>query len=312
MKKRIVPLVLACILCAVPLFAEAKLGSVKSFSGDVTIDAFGKGTFIKIIVGDALYASTVIKAGPTGRATLEVQGTMKEIPPGARVKISDLMSASMKKGGLTWFAAVGKLIKSFSEASQAKEDDLVMGSRAAEVAPKDTEAGMEWVGDETDAASVLPEARKTIDAGNYDAALQKLGKTETPSDPALAFELLFWKGFCYYQLEDYPDATACFSDAYTRLGPSRAAVGTPDQRSFLFFQLGSAYFFLGKEKEAVPVLAEYLADNADAPLAPYATLLLARSLAASGDGSRARSLASAAAKKYKGTDLEGEFASLQK
>jgi TolA-binding protein len=89
-------------------------------------------------------------------------------------------------------------------------------------------------------------------------------------------------------------------------------VSTPDQRSFLLFQLGSSYFFLGKEKEAVPVLAEYLKDNPDAPLAPYATLLLARSLAASGDGGRARSLAGAAAKKYKGTDLESEFASLQK
>ncbi|MGD0726667.1 MAG: tetratricopeptide repeat protein [Spirochaetia bacterium] len=310
MKKRIIHLVLACLLCSVPLFAEAKLGSVKSFSGDVTIDAFGKGTFIKVIVGDALYASTVLSAGPDGRATVDVQGTMKEIPPGARVKISDLMSASAKKGGLAWFAAVGKLIKSFSEASQAKEEDLVMASRATEAAPKE-ETGMEWEGD-TDASSILPEARKTIDAGDFNAALQKLGKAEMPSDPALAFELLYWKGFCYFQLEDYPDATACFSDAYARMGPSRNAVSTLDQRSFLLFQLGSSYFFLGKEKEAVPVLAEYLADNADAPLAPYATLLLARSLASSGDAGRARSLASAAAKKYKGTDLESEFASLQK
>jgi TolA-binding protein len=310
MKKRIIPLVLACLLCSVPLFAEAKLGSVKSFSGDVTIDAFGKGTFIRVIVGDALYASTVLKSGPDGRATLEVQGMRKEIPPGARVRISDLLSASAKKGGLAWFAAVGKLIKSFSEASQAKEEDLVMGSRAAEAAPKDRETGMEWEGD-TDASSILPDARKTIDAGDFNAALQKLGKAEVPSDPALAFEFLYWKGFCYFQLEDYPDATACFSDAYARMGASRNAV-SPDQRSFLLFQLGSSYFFLGKEKEAVPVLSEYLADNADAPLAPYATLLLAQSLAASGDGSRARSLASAAAKKYKGTDLESEFASLQK
>ena len=71
---RIIHLVLACLLCSLPLCAEAKLGSVKSFSGDVTIDAFGKGTFIKVIVGDALYASTVLSAGPDGRATVDVQG----------------------------------------------------------------------------------------------------------------------------------------------------------------------------------------------------------------------------------------------
>jgi TolA-binding protein len=310
MKKRIVPLVLACLLCAVPLIAQTKLGSVKSFSGDVTIDAFGKGTFLKVIVGDALYASTVLKAGPDGHAILDVRGATKEIPPGALVKIADLVSASARKGGLTWFAAVGKLIKSFSEASKAKEEDLVLGSRAEE-APA-AEAGVEWAGDESDASSILPEARKAIDNGGYSDALQRLQKVDMPSDPGLAFELLYWKGFCYFQLEDYPDATACFSGAYERLGPSRNAAGTPDERGFLLFQLGSSYFFLGKEKEAVPVLGEYLSDNANEPLAPYATLLLARSLAASGDGTRARAVARDAAKKYKGTDLEGEFASLQK
>ena len=308
---RIVPIALACLVCALPLSAETKLGSVKSFSGDVTIDAFGKGTFIKVIEGDALYASTVLNAGVDGHAVLDLQGTVKEIPPGARVRISDLVSAGTRKGGLAWFAAVGKLIKSFSEASQARESDLVMGVRADKAPSSDSESGMQWEGD-TDAGSILPEARKAIDAGNFSGALQKLGKADMPSDPALAFELLFWKGFCYFQLEDYPDATAAFSAAYTRLGASRDAVSTPEERSFLLFQLGSSYFFLGKEKEAVPVLAEYLKDNADAPLAPYATLLLAQSLAASGDATRARSLAGAAAKKYKGTDLEAEFASLQK
>jgi len=312
MKKRILLLALVCLLGSVPLFAEAKLGSVKSFSGDVTIDAFGKGTFIKVIEGDALYASTVIKAGPDGRATLDVQGTMKEIPPGARVRISDLMSASTKKNRLGWFAAVGKLVKSFSEASQAKEEDLVLASKAEEAPASDAESGIQWEGGEADAVSVLPEARKTIDVGGYTEALQRLEKAEMTSDPALAFELLFWKGFCYYQLDDYPDAAVCFSDAYARLGPSRAAVGTPGERGSLLFQLGSSYYFLGREKEAVPILGEYLADNADGPLAPYATLLLARSLAASGDGTRARSVASDALKKYRGTDLEGEFASLQK
>ena len=308
--KRTALSVLACLVCSAALFAQAKIGTVKAFSGDVTIDAFGKGSFIKVIEGDALYGSTVLKAGPDGRAVLDLQGVEKEVPPGAVVKISDLQSASAKKRGLAWFAAVGRLIKSFSEASGAGEQDLVMGSRAGDAAPGDRGSSMEWEGD-TDAASILPQARKTIDAGDFDGALQMLGKAEMPPDPVRAFELLYLKGFCYFQLEDYPDATACFSDAYTRLGSSRDAV-TPEQRSFLLFQLGTSYFFLGREKEAVPVLAQYLAENADAPLAPYATLLLARSLAASGDQGRARALAGAAAKKYKGSELESEFASLQK
>jgi tetratricopeptide (TPR) repeat protein len=312
MKWKIVPILLACLLCAVPLLAQTKIGSVRSFSGDVTIDAFGKGTFIKVVEGDALYASTVLKAGADGRATLDLQGAKKEVPPGALVKISDLVAANSKKSGLGWFAAMGKLIKSFSEASQAKEEDLVLGSRAAEVESKDSGAGMEWEADETDAAAVLPEARKTIDAGGYTGALQMLGKVEAPSDPALSFQLAFWKGFCYYQLEDYTDAAASFSDAYARQGTGRAALSTTAERASLLFQLGSSFFILGREKDAVPILAEYLVSNADEPLAPYATLLLARSLLASGDGSRARVVAANAAKKYKGTDLEREFASLQK
>jgi TolA-binding protein len=309
--KKTIPLLLGCFLCAMSLFADTKLGSLQAFSGDVTIDAFGKGSFLKVIKGDALYASTVLRSGPDGRATIEVQGTKQEIPPGALVRISDLVSASAKRNGLGWFAAVGKLIKSFSEASQAKEDDLVLGSRAAEVS-EDADKGMEWQGDETDAAAALPTARKYIEDGGYMTALQELSKAAMPSDPRLVFELLFWKGFCYYQVGDYPDAAKNLSDAHTRTQSPGASAGTPEERGSLLFQLGSSYFFLGREKDAVPILREYIAGNPDGPYAPYATLLLARSLLASGDGSRARSIAIDAVKKYKGTDLEGEFASLLK
>jgi TolA-binding protein len=171
---------------------------------------------------------------------------------------------------------------------------------------------MEWESGETDAKSILPEAQKSIDAGSYMEALEKLEKAEMPSDQALSFELLFREGFCYYQLEDYSDAAKNLSDAYVRLGSSRTAVGTPGQRGSLLFQLGSSYFFLGREKEAVTVLRAYLSDNDNGPFAPYASLLLARCLVASGDTSRARSIAIVGMKKYKGTDLESEFASLLK
>jgi hypothetical protein len=227
--KKTIPLLLGCFLCAMPLFADTKLGSVQAFSGDVTIDAFGKGSFLKVITGDALYASTVLRSGPDGRATIEVQGTKQEIPPGALVRITDLVSASAKRNGLGWFAAVGKLIKSFSEASQAKEDDLVLGSRAAEVS-EDADKGMEWQGDETDAAAALPTARKYIEDGGYMTALQELSKAAMPSDPRLVFELLFWKGFCYYQVGDYPDAAKNLSDAHTRTQSPGASAGTPEER----------------------------------------------------------------------------------
>ena len=271
--KRILVLLLCVFACAAQAPAEARMGTVKSIIGSVSIDAFGKGAFIAAAKGDDLYASTVLKTGANGRATLDLQGQLSEVPPGATVKIAELVAAGAKKGGLKWFAAVGKLVKSFADASQRKEEDLVLGSRAAEVSGGDS-TGMVWEVEETDATVLIPQARKSIEAGSYASALGTLAKAETPDDPSVAWQLSFWKGFCYFQVEDYSDAVRHLSAARERW-KSLPWLATPADRAMLLFQLGSSLYLVGNEKEAGTVLGSYLAEFPDGQFAQYAKQVLA-------------------------------------
>ena len=307
MKKVLLSIIV--LLCALHLAAETKIGSVVSSSGTVTIDSFGSGSFIAAKKGDALYASSVVKAGQNGRATLEIQGQTAEVAAGAAVKVADLSAAGTKKSSLGWFAAVGKLIKSFGEAGSAKESDLVLGSRAAEVT--DEGSGMEWAVEETDPETILPEAQKKIDAGDYVGALAKLATADPAAEAQVKWEMSFWKGFCYFQVEDYGDAVTHLADAYS-LQKSAPTLGAPNDRAMLVFQLGTSYFLLGKNDAAIPLLKAYATQNPDSLYAPYASVLLARSLSASGDAAGARTVASAAAEKYKGKGLDTEFAAFVK
>jgi hypothetical protein len=89
-----------------------------------------------------------------------------------------------------------------------------------------------------------------------------------------------------------------------------AAPGTPENRATLLFQLGSSYFLLGQEKDCIPQLDAYLAGYGGGHYAPYASLILAKALRTTGDAGRSKSVAQAALAKYKGSDVEGELASL--
>jgi hypothetical protein len=270
--KPIFVLFLLAVVCVSPASADSRIGTVTSIVGTVSIDAFGKGTFIPAVNDDDLYASTVVKTGPNGRATLRIQGQVSEVPPGATVKISELAAASAKKGGLSWFAAVGKLVKSFADASQRKENDLVLGTRAGERGGGES-TDTEWEVEQTDASVLIPQARKNMESGGYASALETLGNVEAPDDPGVAWQLSFWRGFCYFQVEDYSDAVKYLSAARD-LGTA-PQLAEPAYRALLLFQLGASLYFIGNDKEAERVLGSYLADYPDGQFARYATQLLA-------------------------------------
>jgi tetratricopeptide (TPR) repeat protein len=272
--KRILVLLLLVVSCAALAVAETRVGTVISVIGSVSIDAFGKGAFIAAVKGDDLYASSVVKTGANGRATLNLQGSSSEVVPGATVKVSEFAAASAKKGGLKWFAAFGKLVKSLADASQLKEADAVLGTRAAEV--ESAEIGeMEWAVEGNDATVLIHKARKSIEEGDYASALEKLDKAESAETPAVAWQLSFWKGYCYFQVEDYPDAAKHLSVAYEHSNASSAKLGTVDERALLLFQLGSSRYLIGNEKEAVTALNAYLKEFPDGQFAQYARQLLA-------------------------------------
>jgi tetratricopeptide (TPR) repeat protein len=270
---RLFVLLLIATACASPSAAETRLGTVTSIVGTVTIDAFGKGAFLPAVKGDALYASTILKAGVNGRATLDMRGQVSEVPPGAMVRIGDLAAADARKSGLKWFAAVSRLVESFVDASRRKESDLTLGTRAAEAGAEES-TNTEWATEETDASALIPLARRNMAPGGYASALETLAKAVPPDDPALAWDLSFWKGFCYYQEQDYPDAVKHFSAARA-LGKSSPRVGDPAYRAVLLFQLGVSLYFVGEDKDAAAVLSSYLSDYPDGQFAEHAKMLIA-------------------------------------
>jgi tetratricopeptide (TPR) repeat protein len=276
----------------------------------VLVDAFGKGAFVAAIKGESLYKASVLKTGADGRATVEIQGRTQEVPPAASVRISDALAAGAKKGGLGWFAAVGNLVQSFGKASRKKESLQPLGSRATNAAEAPGMDGMEWEVEETEPRKVLENARKLIEDGDHPGALAELAKADPAHEPALAWELSFWKGFCYFQMEDYGDAAASLSAARSLENASAAPLPAAAEKRMLLFQLGSSLFLLGQEKAAVPPLEALLAENGGEAYEPYAALLLARALAAAGEAGRSRAVAAQWAKRSPGSPLEAEFAAL--
>lgn len=312
MKKTLIPLVCVFLLAAFSAAADPSIGKIASLSGRVLIDAFGKGAFIAAIRGDLLYKASVLKTEAESRATIELQGRSQEIPPGATLRVADLLSASVRKGGLAWFAALGNLVRSFTEASQKKESDLTLGSRAGNASENSGMGEMDWEVEETDASKILPVALKEIRLGNYSAALGVLAKADPPTEPSLAWDLSFWKGFCCYQIEDYPDAVAYLSAAQAAAGAAKAPLGSAQNRRMLLFQIGSSHFLLGQDRAAIAPLEAYLAERSGEGYEPYAALMLARALAAAGDAGKARTVAEEAGRVYRGSGLESEFAALLK
>jgi hypothetical protein len=305
--KRMLRAVLWCLLLpSLPLAAaDPSVGRISSLEGRVLIDQFGKGAFIAAVRGDLLYAATVLKTPVDGIVRIELQGKARDIPPDAAVRVSDLLAAGARRAALPWFSAVGGLIRSFTEAARKKEETPTLGSRAGDASKGAGAGDMDWALDEADPARLLPLARAAIREAKYAEALATLARSDPATDPALAWDLSFWRGFCYFQLEDYADAVRHHLAAQAA---GRAA--TEEDGRMLLFQLGSSYVLLGQEKSAIPPLESYMAQRQGDPYEPYAALTLARALAAVGEAAKARAVAEEGRKTWRGTALEKEFAAL--
>jgi outer membrane protein assembly factor BamD (BamD/ComL family) len=315
-RKGVFVLAFCVILCASAHAAGTSIGKVVSFSGKVLIDSFGKGAFIDVILGDSLYSATVIKTELGGRATIELFGKNQEIPPGATVKIADYAAVASGKRSLGWFKSLGNLFRSFSDSSKKKDDEAELGaqfgSRAANVAEKEGAGEVEWEVEEPEAEKVLPEARRDIENRDYSAAIEKLSKTEKPLDPAVAWEVAFWKGFAYFQTEDYGDAATTLSPAWQSMKSMKNLPGTPRMRRTLLFQLGASWFLLGDVKSAIPLFEAFVTERGGDEFEPYAYLFLAKAHSANGDSRKTRAVAEEALKKYRGTQFEAELSSFLK
>jgi len=302
--------ILAIFLCTgiSLLTADNEVGKVVSLSGRVFIDAFGKGAFIPAIKDDMLYQNSVLRTDPDGKAIVVIQGKQRDIPPAATVRIAEVLEASTRQSGLVWLQALGNLLRSVSEASRQKQEDLVLGSRAGNMEQDDE--GLGWMDDEEEAAGLYAEAQAHIREQRYADALARLMRINTSTTVSLLWNATFWKGFCYFQLEDYRDAARYLGEAKQMLQAEADGLGTPLERQLLLFQLGASYYFIGEAKTAIPNLNAFLAERSAGEFEPYAVLFLANALITSGDSGRAKSVLTDASTRFEGQEIKKELALL--
>jgi Flp pilus assembly protein TadD len=306
MRKTLSALLWLTVLSGAAVFAaDQSIGRIDSLSGKVLIDQFGKGAFIAAARGDQLYPATVLRTPADGSARVELQGRGQDIPAGATVRVSDLLASGARRAGMPWFSAMGNLIRSFTDAVKGREETKTLGDRAGDKSTAEVSDGMDWALDEADPSALLPQAQEQIRAGRYASALEILAKAEAPADPFLAWDLSFWRGFCFFQVEDYADAVKHHLAAQATGRP-----GAPENERMRLFQLGASYYMLGQEKAAIGPLETFMAARKGDPVDPYAALTLARALSATGETARARAVAEEGRRTWQGTALEKEFSAL--
>jgi TolA-binding protein len=307
MKKIVLLTFFLCIAVAL-LNADTEVGKVVFRSGRVLIDAFGKGAFIPAIRDDTLYQNSVLRTDPDARAVVDIQGKRRDIPPAATVRIAEILETGARQSGLGWLQALGNLLRSVSEATRQKQEDLVLGSRAGNAEQDD--GGLGWMDDEEEAAGLYRQSMADIREQRYAQALATLLRIKTPGDESLLWEATFWKGFCYFQLEDYRDAAKHLGEAKRMPRSETFSPGTAAERRLLLFQLGASHYFLGEPEIAIPNLEAFLAEPSGSDYEPYAVLFLANALIGSGDSGRAKSVLAEASARFKGQEIEKELALL--
>ncbi len=292
----------AFIAAAAAAALEAAAGSILSLSGEVRIDAFGRGSFIPALAGDSLYRSSVIATGATGQALLRLGGQEIALPPGSRSAVAELLKLAERKKSLSFFKPLAELIRAIGESAGGRED-LSLGTRAAEAG---AQAKPEWYLEDS-AESLYREASEQLEKGEYHAALATLARAAAEPGEPLFVEIRRAQGSCHFALDSFGEAELAFADAAKLVAASGGAAYPDEIRSSLLFELGASRFMLGKDAQAAASLEASLAGLPE-PLAPHAHYFLIKALYASGNARGAAQALDRARATFKGGPYAERFA----
>jgi len=305
---RATPLIAAALLASAVtavIAADVVVGSVTSISGTVEIDAFGKGAFIAAVKGDRVYDVTVVRTGPQGSATIDLQGTPCTIPPDTAYRLADALESRRRTKRLEWFPALLGILRDAVASFSASGSDVKLGDRAREL--KDE---TEWMVEEDDPEQLLLDARTAAKEGRWAQALSTIDMIpESGVDGLPPGEVAFLRGSACFGLGDYASAAAHLADAEPLIRGS----ADPEAEQILpvlLFQLGASRFLVGEDGPAVAPLAAFVALDLDSPFTPYAYQLLLRALVARGERALAQEVLAQAKARFAGTKHEADFTSL--
>ena len=306
MFKKWLPLfLLACVLSGWSLFAaDGEIGKVVEFSGEVLIDAFGKGSFIQVVRDELLYEESILKTGLNGTVVIRLKEFQFEIPSGSIVNVSEFPGYEFEKNNFIWFQSILDLLKDVIKSPANYNEKTALGGRAGKTESED----MEWMSDEEIDKSNFFLAQKNIQTAQYSNALKYLFQIEdTQSIFFLPGAINFWKGFCYFQKGNFSDAEKYLNTASLQFIYINFVNSDFPYQNTVLFQLGVANYFLEQEAKAIEYFEALFEIGPIDKYKPYVYIFMIDSLAKAGDLNKAEIYLTEARKLYKGTSLEKEF-----
>lgn len=310
--RRLLPVVAALFvtIATVPAVAQAAVGRLVSVEGAVQIDAFGKGAFIGARPGEILYKESVLRVPADGTAALEIGKTTHQAPPGATLRVADLVGAVERKAGLRWIDALGRMVSSVARSVRGSEEEVTLGSRAADKG--DTKRSVSWSVEEDDDEALYRTGREKAASGDPAGALKDLLAVEAGSaDAYSAAELAFWRGHCYFELGAHADALTHLAAARRELEADPLSID-PGVARLGLLELGASQYYLGRPADSVATFRSLVREKKADERTLYAYLFLIEALNGLGDRTGATAELRDAQTLFAGSASASQLADLQR
>jgi TolA-binding protein len=299
----------AMVMCTAPatLSAADVVASISGMDGPVFVDAFGTGVFIEAILGESLYAESVVKTGYGGSAKIDVGGKITELAPESMIAITDLLETREKKKRFRWLSSIANAVKSVFRAAKGDSEDVVLGGRASRV----DEAEVGWITDDED-EDAFSDAMTLVDEEQWSEAVALLREIVDPLPGTfLPGEIGFWIGHCQYQLENYREARSAYSDSLLEIESEAIDPWSLPYYEEALFQSGSSAYFTEEFSAAIDAMEE-LIPKVSEEYKPYTYMVLIDSLRETGATAAAKRYLANARSQFAGSEYASGFDELAK
>ena len=295
-------LVLAILFAPAAAQADTVVGTITGIEGAVLVDAFGTGEYIEAILGESLYAESIVMTEYGGNAIIDVGGKIAELASESTLAIADLLESRDKKKRFRWVATIVDAVKSVFKAAKGSPEDVVLGGRAA----KAEEAEIGWITDDED-EDAFDAAMDYVDAEDWGEAVALLREIVDPLPGTfLPGEIGFWIGHCQYQLENYGEALKGYSASLSEIEAEPIDPWSLPYYEEALFQTGSSSYFVGGYSEAIAAMESLIPKVSD-EYAPFAYMIMIDSLREAGGKESAKRYLEVAGTLFADTEYSSGF-----
>lgn len=296
----------AMVLLTFAASADSAVGEISSLSGEVTIDAFGTGDYIRAIAGEVLYRQSVVRTGFGGKAVLTIGGRSAVVASESELAIGSLVQSRERRNRFGWLRSLTGTVKSAFDAVTGRQEDVALGPRAGNAGDSDQ---IGWVVEDEN-EDAFNEAIRLIGDDDFAGAIALLKEIYDPLPGTfLPGEVSFWIGHCQFQLENYVAALEAHKTALEEIREQRTNPRGIKYYDQIVFQSGASLYMTGDSVGAAETMAS-LAERVSDDQAALTFFILIESLLATGAEDQARRYYADAPPVIAESGLGAEFAAL--